>query len=411
MSEPAEKVAPAIYDGARGADSDVGLERGPEPTPEVARRVMPDAGELPLPEESPEQDAVEDSFQDADWSEFSEDGAGTLIVDDRYRLDLAVRHKDFDTKGAIAVGAVSLEEPDAPLYALLGHFGVPMNYAALASLRLLEPVGLATRLADEIVQLPGGEGDRLAVVVNRPLGGSIAWDAQHPARRPTEEKIRRAILPQILDVLEEMERVDLSHGAIHPENIFYQDNDHRSIVLGECFSEPAGIRMPAAFEPLERAMTDPESRGEATPASDMYALGVTLLAMLQGCDLFYGRDHRDLLANKVVRGSYNALSANGPLPAGLITLLHGLLIDDPLQRWSLHEVKLWVTGTAPRARASSSRTKPTTQSVTFEGHVIHASRMLAYAMNRHPDKALEQINDAFELMHAGKSIRSVVTFD
>ena len=79
-----------------------------------------------------------------------------------------------------------------------------------------------------------------------------------------------------------MHRAGLTHRAIRSDNLFFRDAADGPATLDECLSAPPGRNQPDAFEPIESAMAWPHGRGDGTLASDMFALGVTVVTLLSG---------------------------------------------------------------------------------------------------------------------------------
>src|SRR3546814_10365001 len=88
----------------------------------------------------------------------------------------------------------------------------------------------------------------------------------------------------------------------------------------------------------------PSGRGNGAVADDLYALGATILYLLQGHSPLAGLDDRSIVAAKIEKGSFAAMSGEARLPVGLMEPLRGLLMDDPQQRWTIEDLDLWVSG-------------------------------------------------------------------
>ena len=64
------------------------------------------------------------------------------------------------------------------------------------------------------------------------------------------------------------------------------------IRLGECLSAPSSYRLPALYEPIERALADNGARGAGGYADDMYSFGVSLAVILRSVDPLEGKNGR-----------------------------------------------------------------------------------------------------------------------
>ena len=182
----------------------------------------------------------------------------------------------------------------------------------------------------------------------------------------------------------------LTHRGVRVDNLYYTDSSGTSVVLGECCSAPPGRDQPAVYEPLTSAAADPDARGEETIASDLYALGVTVLALISGEDPAQGRDPATLLASKLALGSYGALVGSQRFDTALNALLVGLLLDDPERRWNLDRLRRWTEGLFDSSqRAASSRRA--VRSFSFMDQEYFYPGLLAMALSRHPNEAVEVI--------------------
>src|SRR3546814_13231549 len=85
-------------------------------------------------------------------------------------------------------------------------------------------------------------------------------------------------------------------------------------------------------------------RGEGTVSNDLYAVGVTLLALLTGRSPESDLTDEAVTAAKLTLGSYSALVRKTRISLTMMEVLRGLLNDDPRDRWTLDDLNLWVSG-------------------------------------------------------------------
>jgi hypothetical protein len=88
----------------------------------------------------------------------------------------------------------------------------------------------------------------------------------------------------------------------------------------------------AVYEPPYSAMCLPAGRGDGSIADDVYALGVTLVALALGREPLEGLDPVAILRRKLAFGSYAALVGEARLPAAIGDLVRGMLAEDPEHR-------------------------------------------------------------------------------
>ena len=116
------------------------------------------------------------------------------------------------------------------------------------------------------------------------------------------------------------------------------------MVLGNAVSSVPGQCQPSAFEPLERASAAPLGRGRGGPEADVYAFGVTILALLMGRIPGADTPTDDLVDARMENGSLSALRDEFRCSRTMERLLGGMMADSPEERWSLTDVDKWLQG-------------------------------------------------------------------
>ena len=132
-------------------------------------------------------------------------------------------------------------------------------------------------------------------------------------------------------------------------------------------------------------MASPAGRGEGTAASDMFALGVTIVTLLSGR---WPDQHNisERLLQRIERGSYRALAGRLRCSQHMEDLLAGLLYDDPQGRWTIDQLRAWLNRRSV-GRRPFSRTKSGNRPFRIEGFSCTMPRAVAYALSRHGDAA------------------------
>ncbi|MBI3708473.1 MAG: hypothetical protein HY246_12485 [Proteobacteria bacterium] len=309
-------------------------------------------------------------------------GAHFEIYPDRPFADLA-------TPSTPAFHAAGKHNPDLVCGALICGAELPPRLDAVEVFAKLGGIGMLRLLEVGAVDWPGAQGQRMAVIVEGPLGGRVAPSA---ATFPPfqKERLLRDFLTPVAATLAVLAQLKLTHRAIRPDNLYYVDAARTQLALGPCSATPAAFDQPAIFESIESAMADPEARGAGAPADDMFALGMTLLALflgrIPGADL----DPDALLSSRIERGSLGACVEMRVLPPEMVDCLRGLLSDSPEARWSVAELQSWIAGKRqPETRINRDRRAKVP--FGFDGREFHTARELAHAFGRNWDKAVRII--------------------
>ena len=168
-----------------------------------------------------------------------------------------------------------------------------------------------------------------------------------------EQELINCVLLPAAAALAGLEERGLTHRAIRPDNLF-RTGPGQPVTLGPFWAAPPGTGQPAVADPPFLAWCRPSCQGEGSIADDVYALGVTLLALASGRMPLAGVDAPDILRRHLSMGSFATLTAGSPsLPAMLGDLLRGMLAEDPDHRPSPA-----LLTDPPRAAARRTTTRP-----------------------------------------------------
>ncbi|PCH99203.1 MAG: hypothetical protein COB76_06160 [Alphaproteobacteria bacterium] len=213
------------------------------------------------------------------------------------------------------------------------------------------------------------------------------------------ERVLEQIALPIINVLREFHSRDLVHGNIRVSNLYNGgQKNYTAVRLGDCLSLPASMAQPVVYEPVERSMTDPISRGQGTLSDDLYSLGIIIAMHLRSYDPLKGKTDNEIISAKVVGGSYSALvGANDRFTGAILELLRGLLIDDPKQRWNIDEVSAWLDGRRLSPKQPAKK-KKATRSITLGSIAYYYPTTLAHNIVLHPQESVKLIESS-ELTH------------
>ncbi len=292
---------------------------------------------------------------------------------------------ELQSANATACVAVNLERSSEQLYALICSPHLEPRLPVIEALNAHHLEAVLTPVAWGVVDWAPGRRRSFAMILDRPAGGRIATAQTEVITPIPEDDIVHHVLPLLVTSLRTLFTGGLTHRAIRPTNL-YRQGVSRQILLGECVSTPPAVLQPLACEPIESGMADPFGRGDGTPADDLYALGATLLFLLLGRDPTAELTDKQLLEEKVNRGSYVALLGASRIPSRMVEAVRGLLADDPRERWTLADLDLWLQGRriAPKQFAF---TKRAARPLEFCGLGYFTARSLSQALANDPSAA------------------------
>lgn len=316
---------------------------------------------------------------------------GTVVLRDRFTVFPGRPIPELDSPNALAY-AVEDRRGGRPVFALALPPDLPVRLGTIQKMKGQQFSSLLAIIDYGFAFWPPAQRETVIVLFERPFGGRLVTtldDTFQPLSDPDYQKI---ILKPLVQGMEELRGRGIVHRGIRPTNIFFMDAERTRPVFGECVSVPPGFDQPTLCEPIESAMSSPEGRGPGIAADDMYAFGVTLLYILVGKRP--GGQYRGLALTraKITLGSFAALTGDARFPLAMIEVLRGLLIDDPLLRWDIEAMKLWVAG----RRLSPILAKPEKRSqraFRFEGVDVMTRRDLAMTLADNWEKATAPVMD------------------
>ncbi|WP_253236599.1 serine/threonine-protein kinase [Paractinoplanes aksuensis] len=179
------------------------------------------------------------------------------------------------------------------------------------------------------------DGDEHWIVMEALSGRTLADVLREDGPRPVEQ-VRRIGL-SLLDALVAVHRAGIVHRDVKPGNVqLCADGRVVLIDFGIAWSPASGPGAPAEGFEGSPAYVSPEQMYGAPPepASDLFTLGATLYAAVEGRSPF---DRGDLFATML------AVTEADPAPfrlAGpLRPVIEGLLAADPARRWTLDQAR------------------------------------------------------------------------
>lgn len=307
-------------------------------------------------------------------------------VRDRYQIDSEKPLPQFDSQPAVAYHCVHKRDTKRSLFALICDPKLPPRLDVVGIVRRTDHRNVLRALDWDVVDW-APEGRRCPIVIIEKPGGTRVFPSIEGHYSPMpEEWVTRNFIDPACQVLRDLHSLGTYHRMIRPDNLFWMDESHREMVVGECFSAPAGVTNPIVYETLECALSSAAGRGEGGPENDLYAVGVTILALLTGQSPLAGQEDEAILRSRLSHGSYAALVQHHRVSLTMMEPLRGLLNDDPSERWTLEDLTLWVNG---RRLSPKQQVMPTkgSRGLTIAGRDYNTAREVANAMHRNWDQA------------------------
>lgn len=349
------------------------------------------------------------------------DGAGIatetrIAFGDEHVVDLGQALPAFSRPYAAAYVAQHNQFADVPLLAFVCEELPGPRVDSARRVREIERAGMLRLFHHGPLRVPG-KRDRYAFVFERPMMGPPP--RQLWGHYPVQTLIKNFLKPAI-SALQGLADAHEGHGSIRPDNLYGQDSRYSLLTLGPCTLCPPGYDQPSVFEPVERALANPISKGPVAPADDMFALGVTFYCLASGRLPGEGMEPTDFTRRRLEFGSVASMIDMGAMPMEIKDAVEGLLQDDVKLRWNIQTLSEWCMGRKPEVknvrnlgkRAMSIRVGPVTcygpKEAAFAMHT-HQSDAIALVRSGELDKWLVENNPKRAAAAAGKELAQANT--
>lgn len=288
----------------------------------------------------------------------------------------------YATPTVAAFAAHGVDDRSQDLVALITDPALPLRIDAIKAIRSLAPSGAMTLMAAGVLPV-GAKGQRRYVLFyTQPNGKRLGGPGGAPVKL-AEDEIVSKVLPPLVEALAAWHKRGIGHGAVRPDNLYFEDAGSSRVLLGDGLSKPPGLDQPAVYEPVERALASPAGRGAPDPHADMFSLGATVLALYLGAAPDQGREPGAFLRARLSDGSLSALTHGHAVSENIKELCVGLLEDEPANRWTAGDVRRWLDGRPNRAmpgRALLTDRRP----LEFRGEEYRDPKVLAQAFCQAP---------------------------
>lgn len=305
-------------------------------------------------------------------------------LDGRYRIDLSARLSFLDKGQNQAYKAVDAKNPNVELFAMVSNPFVPYRLDFTEAMMTSQIPGIVDLLAHGPVRF--GEMDiRYVFIFKMPDGGLIFNRADGPM---DERIILNKIVPQLIETLGILEKLNIPHRGIRADNLYYDDATRNEVVLGESITTPAGSDQLTVYEPIESANAHALGRGVGDIASDVYAMGVLITHLLSGRLPVEGLTAEEIFTSKLDIGSYSLLTSDLSLSSRMQLLLKGLLHDEPARRWDIELLGRWREIMHDRGKMGTGD-RPALGTLFVSGTAYDSPKLLANALAMVPEEACE----------------------
>lgn len=317
-----------------------------------------------------------------------------IVINGRYKIVVSAPLTAFDTPTARAFHVVDIDAESmgaatvSDLFARVNETGLPTRDWEIDVLRDIRHPHLMRLIDIGATEFSRPGEAALVAVLERPPGGRLV--AAEGARPMPFRDIRRRVMAPLCEVLKALHERNVFHRAIHHDNLFLGEQPDEGVILGDCVSSTPGHNLPPAFQPLERASTAPLGSGIGDRAADVFSFGVTIAALLAGKTPGAGSAHDDLLDARMEKGSLAALCGQFRFPKEIERPLAGMLADDPDERWTLDNVREWLTGRHVTVAADRNLEKPK-RVFSFAKKEYRKPIAIAEAFNRNCSEAVSEI--------------------
>lgn len=300
----------------------------------------------------------------------------------------AVSTKDalpaFSGKAVTAYRALDRRMPNEAFIAQICSGETVPRVDTMAALRGLGRAGMLSLKDFGPVDWPDGR-QRLAVIYSSPGGGRFTLSTAHQPWQVVDALLRPAA-----GALAEIHGHGALHRAIRPDNLFLREPGVSSLTLGPCVATPPGFDQPEIYEPIETAIADPTGRATGGPKHDMFALGMTALALLLGRQPGSEFDRDQVMIRRIELGSLPAVVPLHTLPREIVDALTGLTADDESERWTLADLQKWLDAGRPdQPRLPNPLRVP--QPYSIGGKQVRSARSLAYMLGRNWMEAVRHL--------------------
>jgi hypothetical protein len=315
-----------------------------------------------------------------------------VLIKGHYLVDEDTPLIELSLPSAKAYEVSDARNRDKQLFALVCIPGLPVRLEHAPELISMDHIGIMTLVTWDVAFWPLINQKTIIMIYERPMGGSIIGAIKRGDFKLGEDNFQSIILDPVFRAIEHLDANNITHREIRAENLFFMDNEHREVVLGDCITCPPGFDQPIIYEPAHRAMASPSGRGAGDLSDDLYAFGVTIIVLILGERILEYETLEELFTAKIEEGTYSALCGNRRIFNSIQEPLRGFLIEDLDERWGLNEMSQWLNGKKQNSKKHVSPRRATQPYIFMEKSYFNP-RVLAHAFTKNVKEGAKEIKD------------------
>ncbi|NQY82439.1 MAG: hypothetical protein HRT36_05330 [Alphaproteobacteria bacterium] len=308
-----------------------------------------------------------------------------ISINQRFTIYPGLPIPHFHAAPAMAYKVVDNENPDESYHGLVCDPKLHPRLSIIDRLNMLAKTNTNILSPTAWSVLDWEEESRQCPVLIMHSGRLVPFSFKNLPSALTDEAVVNIFMRNCIELLTKFEEQRLTHRAIHLDNLFYYNELKRRIILGECVSTPPGLAQSKLYDTIDSALSVPLGKGADSISDDIYALGVVSLSMLNGCELGKGISDEELIARKMMYGSFEALhDPKIRLGGTMENCMRKMLHDDRGERATTTEMMTWLNGQNFRLKSERPR-KRSSKPFTINNQNFFTARDLAKGMHAHWD--------------------------
>lgn len=259
----------------------------------------------------------------------------------RFEIDVSKELPTFSKLEAKAYRVHDHETPDRQCIGYVMELYQPHHYEAIQHLKQYGAIPqLITLLDAGVIYISAWQTNRFVIIYEQPDGVSLQ-DLMDKGEFLQVHEIHKRIINPVVFILHKLGEIHLSHGALHPANIFLEDG---KITVGDFIVECGNNRAPDIYQPIENLTAMGEYNAAPTLASDVYALGVLCLDICNQLGRKRLSEKPQLLSAILQHGSYGLLVNERSIPEHLRDFFRGAMLEYADERWKMEHLIAYANG-------------------------------------------------------------------